>query len=181
MVSTARPRIQHDDYFAAGLDLLAEGGVSRVTIAGLCERLGVTSGSFYHHFKSVPDFSEQLLAHWEATGNESTRQVWSVLDAYERLSVLKHLAVAIPHEAEAAIRAWGRSDERVATVVQRVDAAREANLVKAFLAVGIGKARSRTLARIGMSIMIAAQAMERPVDRKRLLDALDEYQRWLVP
>ena len=41
--------LNRNDYFEAGLDLLAEGGVQAQTIANLCERLAITKGSFYHH------------------------------------------------------------------------------------------------------------------------------------
>ena len=58
--------LNRNDYFEAGLDLLAEGGVQAQTIANLCERLGITKGSFYHHFSSLGDFRAQLLGYWEA-------------------------------------------------------------------------------------------------------------------
>ena len=50
------------DYFDAGFELLASGGVGAVTIAALCYRLGVTKGSFYHHFSSQTAFQNELLA-----------------------------------------------------------------------------------------------------------------------
>ena len=55
-----------DHFLEAGLDLLAEGGVSAVTIAALCDRLGVTKGSFYHRFDDVAAFHAALLSSWEA-------------------------------------------------------------------------------------------------------------------
>jgi AcrR family transcriptional regulator len=171
--------LTRDDYLAAGLDLLAEGGVGAVTIAALCERLGVTKGSFYHHFDSGPGFHEALLACWEAGTHRSIEAARAVPDSHRRLSVLKELAVAAPHEAEGAIRAWGRSHEPAAAVVRRVDAAREANLVESFRAVGIPATRARHLARIGLATLIGTQSLERPVNRKRLLAVFDEYQQWL--
>ena len=166
-------------YLAVGLDLLAEGGVSAVTIAALCERLGVTKGSFYHHFASGPDFHRALLAAWEQSTYERIEEARAVADSHKRLSVLKELGVAAHHEAESAIRAWARSSEAAAAVVHRVDAAREANLVESFRAVGIPPTRARHLARIGLATLIGTQSLERPVDRKRLLAVFDEYQAWL--
>ena len=52
------------DYFDAGLELLASGGIGAVTISALCYRLGVTKGSFYHHFSSQTEFQDELLAYW---------------------------------------------------------------------------------------------------------------------
>ena len=168
-----------DDYVAAGLDLLAEGGVSAVTIAALCERLGVTKGSFYHHFDGVPAFHEALLVFWEDSTRRAIEAGRAVADSRRRLTVLKELAVAAHHEAEGAIRAWGRSYDPAADVVRRVDAAREANLVESFQALGIPLVRARRLARIGLATLIGTQHMEHPVDRRRLLAAFDEYQQWL--
>jgi hypothetical protein len=61
----------------------------------------------------------------------------------------------------------------------RVDRNREMRLVGYFTDAGIPTERAELLARIGMSILIATQQLERPVDRKRLMAAFDEYQRWL--
>jgi AcrR family transcriptional regulator len=171
--------LTRDHYLAAGLDLLAEGGVSAVTIAALCERLGVTKGSFYHHFDDVSGYHEALLARWEAGTYEAIERARAVTDSHKRLSVLKELGVAAHHEAESAIRAWGRSHEPAAAVVRRVDAAREANLVESFRAIGIPATRARHLARIGLATLIGTQSLERPVDRGRLLAVLGEYQEWL--
>ena len=171
--------LSRDDYLAAGLDLMAEGGVNAVTIAALCERLGVTKGSFYHHFGDVSDFHEGLLASWEDSTAFAIEKARAVADSHKRLSVLKELGVAAHHEAESAIRAWGRSYEPAAAVVRRVDAAREANLVESFKLIGLPAIRARHLARIGLATLIGTQALERPVDRKRLLAVFDEYQEWL--
>jgi AcrR family transcriptional regulator len=171
--------LSRDDYLAAGLDLLAEGGVGAVTIAALCDRLGVTKGSFYHHFGDVSAFHEALLASWEGGTYHAIERARSVSDSHKRLSVLKELGVAAHHEAESAIRAWGRSYPPAATVVRRVDHAREASLVESFRAIGIPATRARHLARIGLATLIGTQALERPVDRKRLLAVFDEYQEWL--
>lgn len=171
--------LTRDDYLATGLDLLAEGGVNAVTIAALCERLGVTKGSFYHHFDDVSVYHEALLGSWEAGTHQAIEAAQAVADSHKRLSVLKELAVAAHHEAESAIRAWGRSYEPAGDVVRRVDAAREANLVDAFRAIGIPLSRARHLARIGLATLIGTQSLEHPVDRKRLLAVFDEYQQWL--
>jgi AcrR family transcriptional regulator len=171
--------LSEDDYLAAGLDLLADGGESAVTIAALCGRLGVTKGSFYHHFESVSRYHEALLAFWEDGTRRAIEAVRAVGDSRKRLTVLKELGVAAHHEAEGAIRAWGRSYGPAAAVLRRVDAAREANLVESFRALGLSPARARRLARIGLATLIGTQHLEHPVDRRRLLAVFDEYQLWI--
>jgi AcrR family transcriptional regulator len=176
---TAVSTLTRHHYLATGLDLIAEGGTSAVTIAALCERLGVTKGSFYHHFGDVSVFHEALLTSWEESTYGAIEAARAVTDSHKRLSVLKELGVAAHHEAESAIRAWGRSYPPAAAVVRRVDDAREANLVESFRMIGIPATRARHLARIGLATLIGTQALERPVDRKRLLAVFDEYQEWL--
>lgn len=46
------------DILAFGLDILSEYGEGELTIDFLCQKLGVTKGSFYHHFKSRDLFLE---------------------------------------------------------------------------------------------------------------------------
>ena len=46
-------RLAVDDWIQAGFALLADGGPNALRIDRLCERLGVTKGSFYWHFTDL--------------------------------------------------------------------------------------------------------------------------------
>lgn len=174
-------RCTREDYFEAALDLLARDGVDALTIAGLCDRLGVTKGSFYHHFSGIRPFHDALLHHWEVERTEQlVAQVDAITDPLERIELLKRLGIAVHHEAESAIRGWARTNPAVAAVQRRVDAAREEALAAAFVDAGIGADEARVLARIGVTILVGTQQMEEHVDRERLAALFDEYQRWLV-
>jgi AcrR family transcriptional regulator len=169
-----------EDYFAVALELLAEGGSAALTIANLCERLGVTKGSFYHHFDGQPAFRDALLRHWEAQVEEVIApQLAAVPDPHERIELLKQLGVAVDHRAETALRAWARTDPVVAATQRRLDAAREEQLALAFVDVGIEPDHARVLARIGVTILVGTQQLEGDVDREGLRELFDEYQRWL--
>lgn len=174
-------RRTRSDYFEAGLELLAEGGVGATTIANLCDRLQVTKGSFYHHFSSGPDYQAALLDHWAGERADQLRaQVASVPEPLARIDVLKRLAVGIEHEAESAIRAWARTDPVAAKAQRAVDEEREDLLDASFRELGLPAARSRTLARIGVTVLVGSQQLEDHVDRARLATLFDEYQRWLL-
>jgi AcrR family transcriptional regulator len=167
------------DYFEAAFDLLASGGIGAVTISALCYRLGVTKGSFYHHFASGDVFQTELLRYWEHDRVEQLMPLIEAMDPLERLSALKHGAVSVNHEAATAIRAWARTNKTAAAAQARVDREAEQRLTRFLVEAGVPKERAPILSRIGFSILIATQQLERPVDRKRLLAAFDEYQRWL--
>jgi AcrR family transcriptional regulator len=173
-------RQSKDDYYRTALDLLAEGGVDALTIANLCTRLGVTTGSFYAHFPGIREFHAAFLEQWEL-GHvyQLKEQVDATADPLERLTLLRQLAIAINHEAESAIRGWSRTNPMVAEYQRRVDRAREDALTQAFLDIGIDKQEARVLARIGLTILVGTQQIEETVDRQRLDALLSEYQRWL--
>jgi AcrR family transcriptional regulator len=46
------PKFNQDDFLGAALAIIAERGVSGVTVAAVSERLGSPTGSFYHRFAS---------------------------------------------------------------------------------------------------------------------------------
>jgi AcrR family transcriptional regulator len=175
-------KVTQEQYFEAALARLAERGAEGLTIAALCGRLGVTSGSFYHYFGSWSGFVDALLTHWEA---EQTQRVVELARATaspgERLDVMRQQAVALPHEAEAAIRAWARGDAKVGAVLRRVDNRRHAELRSILVDLGIEPAPAERLAIMGMTLLIGMQQLQRPVDTETLrglFAELDQLVRW---
>jgi AcrR family transcriptional regulator len=173
--------LQRSAYCTAALDLLAERGHRGLTIAALCRELGVTKGSFYHHFRDLSDFVDALLAYWAS--EHATRLITlseSVSDPEERFALLKGIAINLPHGAEAAIRAWSWSDERVAAVQREVDHARLAHLARAGEDVGLSPERARRMAKISLSVLIGMQQLERPVRPGAMDEAFSELQTWIL-
>jgi AcrR family transcriptional regulator len=168
-------------YFDAAFELLAERGQDGLTIAALCQRLGVTKGSFYHHFADFEGFVDGLLEHWAA--EHATRLIAlseSMTDPQERMDLLRGIAVGLPHGAEAAIRAWSWSNERVAAVQRDVDRARLAHLTAATIDTGSDPERARLLATIALSTLIGLQQLERPARPKAMEEVFGELERWVL-
>jgi AcrR family transcriptional regulator len=156
-------------YFSAAFALLSTRGPEALTIAALCEQLGVTKGSFYHHFKDLPTFVDELMAYWAV--EHAARLIAlseSVTDAHERFELLQGIAVGLPHDAEAAIRAWSWSDPAVARVMHRVDEARLDHLTQAGVDAGLPAERARLMATISMGVLIGLQQLERPARRETM-------------
>ena len=169
-----------EGYYRTALDRLAEGGVDALTIAHLCTRLGVTTGSFYSHFAGIREFHRAFLEQWEeGRVYQLKEQVAATTDPVARIGLLRHIAVSVNHEAESAIRGWARTNPVVAEFQRRVDQTREDLLTQAFLDAGIDGHEVRILARIGLTILVGTQQIEERVDRSRLDDLLSEYQQWL--
>lgn len=110
-------------YFETGLDVLSELGVGGLKLAEVCTRVGVTTGSFYHFFPNWKIYTHELLAYWR---KDRTSRVIEALHEVaggprERLEAGIQPALAFPHNAEAAIRAWSSVDPYVLEIQTEVD------------------------------------------------------------
>lgn len=162
------------DYFREALAILGEQGSEALTIAALGERLGVTKGSFYHHFDSMPSFITALLEYWEREhSDELIATVRAIPEPAQRVASFAQLAANLPHATEAALRAWGRSNSEVAAVIGRVDRRRERYLADALGARTRNRENARLRARLILNVLIGAQQREQSVDRKRLRQMFD--------
>lgn len=171
-------KVTQDQYFDAALACLGEQGADGLTITALCRRLGVTSGSFYHYFGGWGGFVEALLSHWETahTGRIAAMAA-AHTDAERRLDVMQREADALPHDAEAAIRAWGSSEPTVRLMLARVDGRRQVELRACIESVGIDRRDADRLATIGVALLIGVQQLRHPVDGDMMRAALGEFRR----
>ena len=64
MVQGKRMQLARDDWLKAALSQCTA-GIDTVKIAPLAEQLGVTTGSFYWHFKNRRELLEAMLEYWE--------------------------------------------------------------------------------------------------------------------
>lgn len=109
-------------YFEVGLELLAELGYGGLKLAEVCQRLGVTTGSFYHHFTNWSAYTTALVAHWVQKRTVAIIEVArSETDPRARIDTLIKEGLRLPHGAEAAIRVWSSLDSGVHAVQTAVD------------------------------------------------------------
>lgn len=115
-------RLNKQDWLARGLDVLTRLGPEHLKVDRLCKHLGVTKGSFYHHYANRDHYVESLLDYWQA---QNTKGVIAAVEelpgARQKSLALSNLAQQIDSGPENAMRAWARYDERVAERVQSVD------------------------------------------------------------
>ncbi len=121
-----------EPWLAEGLALLAEQGAQALTLDRLCERLGKTKGSFYHHFGSVPKYRTSLLAYFEAGFTAAIIDAVERSDAGSGREKLERLLLKVVlrdgPELEIAMRAWAKQDPEAKAVQARVDETRTAYL-----------------------------------------------------
>jgi AcrR family transcriptional regulator len=175
MARTATP----ETVFDAALRLLAGPGLPALRIGRICSEVGVTSGSFYHHFGSWDGFVAALLDHWAAEEVDRPLELVrraEVEDPGERVTLLKGLALTIPHDAETAIRRWAGTDAVVAAAQQRVDDGRRDAVREVIAPLIADPALVATLAEVGLSLLVGHQQLHHagpPVD---LADLLDQFE-----
>jgi AcrR family transcriptional regulator len=110
------------DWIAAGLELLAESGHVRLTVADLCAHTGRTKGSLYHHYPDMAAFRAELLAAWR---ERHTGQLIAAAERENRTGdkarVLDALAQALDLRLERAVRNWAAHEQQAREAVQAVD------------------------------------------------------------
>jgi AcrR family transcriptional regulator len=114
--------ISRESYLETGLEVLSDLGYGGLKLAEVCNRLGVTTGSFYHYFSSWSVYGQDLIAHWV---QDRTVRVAATIstepDPRRRIDVLIQEALELPYRAEAAIRVWGSIDPAVSKLQSEVD------------------------------------------------------------
>ena len=111
-----------------------ENGVTAVKILPLAERLGVTRGSFYWHFKSRDELLNRLLDTWEARNTsalvETAAAPGTLADRYVALSRLWLGWSDFDPRLDVAVRDWSHSDPAVRDRLKEADEQRLAALVE---------------------------------------------------
>jgi AcrR family transcriptional regulator len=171
-----------DDFFEAGMQLLEECGFPGLTTAGLCGRMGVTRGSFYHHFESLPAYIEALLEFWE---NRYSRELISRSPRRDELSShirrQAEMATELPHGAEVALRAWGTIEPTVRVVLTRVDELRQREIGRGLERYDVPAEAANTYATAFIASLIGAQVAGSASDQSTLLNLLDSLDPLLLP
>lgn len=124
--SSGGGRLSVDDWIQQGYAIVAEEGLAALKVDRLCERMGVTKGSFYWHFEDMPGYRAALVAEWVRLRDEDRKRMDEMADLppRERLSRMMSELVSVPHwTMERAMREWARSDPAVAAGVRAADVA----------------------------------------------------------
>jgi AcrR family transcriptional regulator len=152
-------------WLSAGLEALRKGGVAAVRVERLAGEVGVTKGSFYHHFRDRGALLEALLEFWSREMTDAE---------FERIGALRGgLAARLVALAEdvlekgmgrydPAIRAWARNDRKVAAAVAQVDRRRVRALTDLFQEAGFGAAQARSRARLFYTFLLGEPQVRAP-------------------
>ena len=152
-------------WLRAGLDALRKGGVAAVRVERLADTLGVTKGSFYHHFRDRRALLDALVEYWsrEMTDAEFER-IASLRGGLEArlLALAQDVLEKGMGRYDPPLRAWGRSDRKVAAAVAQVDRRRVRALQGFFEEAGFGAAAARTRARLFYTFLLGEPQVRSP-------------------
>lgn len=117
-------RLSRNEWLARALEVLSKEGGSVLTVDALVQRLKVTRGSFYWHFKDRTDFIRQLVDHWSIVFSQKVAKETHELGgkAEERLlALMKTIVRNKLNQYDIPIRAWASHDSIAAHRVKMVD------------------------------------------------------------
>ena len=172
--------VTKQDWLNAGRAVILKDGFKGLTLQVLLERLGVTHGSFYHHFKNRKALTEALLEEWqqEMAVNiiESTKQI---ADLNARVDTLIQIGIEQSEQTqlEVAIRAQAFSDPVVENYVKQVDLLRLEHSRALALAATGDPERAEILGNMIHAIFVGSQQIYPPFGDEQITSIYRELKR----
>ena len=164
-------------WLSAGLEALRKGGVGSVRVERLAGDVGITKGSFYHHFRDRSALLDAVIEYWSREMTDAE---------FERIQTLRGgLAARLVALAEdvlekgmgrydPAIRAWARGDRKVAAAGAQVDRRRIKALAGFFEEGGFTPAEARTRARTFYTFVLGEPQVRAPAREAGELEKMVE-------
>jgi AcrR family transcriptional regulator len=162
-----------DRWLREGVTVLAEEGARGVRIDRIAARLGVSKGSFHHHFAGAAGYKKALLDHVEAMLTVPLRAATAnhgeEADARSILGRLTSLlgerdADLYRPRLELALRAWALADADAAITQTRIDSARLAALREVWSTATDDDEQARLSALLPYVIGVGATVLMPPVE-----------------
>jgi AcrR family transcriptional regulator len=170
------PRLSKEDWIKLGFDILSEFAQDKLKIQYLCERMGVTRGSFYHHFESMEAYLADLMRAYEDQNTLQLLQAASVASSLqERVAMLDHMISLSNHRLEAAIRSFAFYNETVKQHLDRVDAIRLEYLGRIYQEEGSTPEVAAKKAKLSYATLIGVQMLDPDIEPEKMLNLYQEY------
>lgn len=122
MVKEKSRRLARDDWLKGALGL-CDAGIDNVKVAPLAEHLGVTTGSFYWHFKNRRELLDALLEYWEREMTDKAIETARHYPGPPSERILYIMETVMTDELaryDLPIWLWSQSDVKASRVFKRV-------------------------------------------------------------
>ena len=173
----SKPRLGRRDWLDVALAELAAGGINDISIEKLADRLGVTRGSFYHHFQNREELLSAMLDYWVEHWTEDIRTTLVALRLDARQTLLAMIRLIRERKAadyDVVFRAWALHDPLAHKVVKRVDDIRLGYIRSLFTQLGFDDLEAENRARLLLYYEMAEPAMfasQKMETREQLIEA----------
>jgi len=166
-----RGELSRQDWVEAARGILISGGMASLSLRGLSEALGVTTGAFYSLFASLDELHDAILEDWVLCNTEPfTRAIEAAgpdgMSQY--LAYVRELVLGTDFDPrfDNAIRDWAHSSPKTARILRDIETFRLDQLNRIFLAMGfVGKsalmrARVTYFHQVGYNSMQITETLE---------------------
>lgn len=166
-------KVDKEQWFIVGLDVLANDGFARITIDNLCGLLQITKGAFYHHFKNIDGYIDALMKYWfEVNAIQVIEDADKLPSAKERIEFIGNVVIQRSqkrsHKSEQMIRAWGFFNPIVKKYVQQADDLRIEYSTKQRVLLGMAEDEAKNTTLLEYAIFVGGQQLFPDMDKKEL-------------
>ncbi len=160
--------------------MLIEEGEKQVKILGLAKRLGVTRGSFYHHFRSRKELIDELLVSWRRQNTsalvcQAERPATSLARAILNVFTCWTSDRFFDPRLDFAVREWGRRAPAVRALMRQADEERTDALAAMYRRHGFSREEAFVRARVLYLMQIGYFALESGESLDYRLSAVRDY------
>jgi AcrR family transcriptional regulator len=169
MVMRKKSRLSREDWLQETLKLLQHRGLEGVKIVVIAERMGVTSGSFYWHFKNLRDLLDCLLDYWERELTNAVMESAKAFSGPPENRILTLMLQVIEEDAaiyDHAISIWTRSDPSAKAVFERTLRTRFDFAAWMFKQCGFSNRQAATRGRMMVAYLMGESATDLKSDTK---------------
>jgi AcrR family transcriptional regulator len=140
----------------AGQELLRDSGVAAVKLDALTRALGLTTGSFYHHFDGMKQYLDELARLYGSDQVKANLDLADVEDPRERIRQLGRIARrSRMRRLDAAMRDWAGNNPIAAESVRAADEQLLLFMSRAFRDLGYSNRDAQLRAQILLSFGVA--------------------------
>jgi AcrR family transcriptional regulator len=164
-------RLTVNDWVTVGFAILGEQGIKGIKIDRMAERLGVTKGSFYWHFRDLDDFLDALTTKWaEEMGTRYLATAGSP-DEHPSIRMQNRLRVFLSRPVrflDREMRNWARGDDRAREALGRTDRQIYAQMTRDLLELGFPESEAEWRASVLFYASIGYAAVDHPLTESNI-------------
>ena len=174
--------IKKEDWINCAITELKLHGHQAISPSKLATCLGVTRGSFYHHFQSSSAFSRAVLLEWVSRNTEQgfDSAEKNSLTEVEKLEKVMEFAWSSDAELEVAVREWATVSEEAKQCVAKTDEKRLSELTRLYQSVAKSEQKGSSMAKIAFYGLRGALHSNPPLSQDELQSLILEIQNFML-